>query len=63
MRDSTSAQTALNRVIHLQDRTNFPLKLANNGLDYVNLVQKDPMWSSMKMPHTQEAKLALYLFC
>lgn len=41
MHDSTSAQTAVTRVIHLQDETNFPLKLANGGLDYVDLVLKD----------------------
>lgn len=63
MYDSTSAQTAVNRAIHLQVGANFPLKLADNGLNYVDLIQKDPTQSSMETLHTQEAKLALYLFC
>lgn len=63
MYDSASAQTAVNRVIHLQNGANFPLKLADNGLNYVDLVQRGPTWRSMEMLHTQAAKLALYLFC
>lgn len=48
--DSTSAQTAVNRLIHLQDGTNFPLKLANSGLGNEDLVRKASMWSSMGIP-------------
>lgn len=62
MHGSTSAQTAVNTLIHLWEGANFPLKLANSGLDYVDLVQKDSMWSSMAIPPTQETELVLYLF-
>lgn len=59
----------MNRVIHLWDGTNFPLKLVNNVLGYLGVVEKDPMRmrchlrrKPMRMPPTQKAKLLLYLF-
>ena len=64
MYDSASAQTAVNRVIHLQNGANFPLKLADNdGLRYVDLVQRGPTWRSVEMLRTQAAEPALYLLC
>ena len=60
--DTAPAQTAVNRPIHLEEGTSFPLKLANSGLDYVESVQKDSMWRSMAMPPTQETELVLHLF-